>query len=271
MRAGEPSRTAYGAATHRAVHQVLEGGAVFTDPLAWRILGIDEPARIEEVVEHARQRPDVLRLFIARRHRFAEDRLATAVARGTRQVVVLGAGLDTFAYRNPHPGTVVFEVDHPATGGWKRERLAEARIPVPDNVRYVGCDFETEDVVGRLVEAGFDRDAPAFVVWLGVTPYLTPEAVEVTLRRIASLPGGEVVLDFAAKVPGLSSADAELRRRLEARVAREGEPFRSTYGVAEMRALLESAGFGEIEHVGDPDRPGQLVRARVGTDSVVGC
>lgn len=94
MREGEPSRTAFGAAVHRAVHQDLEHGAVFRDPLAWQILGVDRDATLADPEATARPR---LRLFIAARHRFAEDALAAAVGRGTRQVVVLGAGLDTFA------------------------------------------------------------------------------------------------------------------------------------------------------------------------------
>ena len=96
MREGEPSRTAFGAAVHRAAHADLDRPVVFEDPLAWRILGVDREAVLADVPPLSR-----LRFFVAVRHRFAEDVVAEAVARGARQVVVLGAGLDTFAYRQP--------------------------------------------------------------------------------------------------------------------------------------------------------------------------
>ena len=161
MRAGEPSRTAFGAAALRAAHQDADEPRIFTDPLARRILGPDR------LPDRAWEQPR-LRLFIAVRHRFAEDSLAAAVSRGTRQVVVLGAGLDTFAYRNPDPETRVFEVDHPATGPWKRERLAEAGIEVPPNVGYVAVDFERDSLAERLAAAGFDAGAPPVGVLGGV-------------------------------------------------------------------------------------------------------
>jgi methyltransferase (TIGR00027 family) len=244
VRRGEPSLTAFGAAKHRAAHQDLEGGRVFADPLAWRILGLDR----EPVLAAARARSPRLRLFIAVRHRFAEDSLARAVGRGTRQAVVLGAGLDTFAYRNPHPGLAVLEVDHPDTGAWKQERLAEAGIE-PGSTRYVGVDFERDDLVDRLVGAGFDPGQPAFFLWLGVVPYLSADAVAATLGQIAAGPGaGEVVLDYPARsASGVEDAE---RNDLRERVAAIGEPIRGTYDAGEMATLLDRLGFDEVEDLG---------------------
>lgn len=130
MQSGQPSRTALGAATHRAVHQVLERGYIFSDPLAVRILGADAEAAVRNAKNDPSKRR--LRLFIAVRTRFAEDALTVAFASGVRQLVVLGAGLDTYAYRTSLGENLrVFEVDHPATQAWKRQRLAEAAIPLP--------------------------------------------------------------------------------------------------------------------------------------------
>ena len=159
-----------------------------------------------------------LRLFVAVRHRFAEDVIAEAVARGVRQVVVLGAGLDTFAYRHTHEGLRVYEVDFPATGAWKRQRLTEAGIAVPDSVTYVGVDFERDDLMSRLTEGGFDASSPAEFLWLGVVPYLSREAVAATLRAVATVPGAEVVFDYAAAdgqgvTPGAASSRPVSRRR----------------------------------------------------------
>jgi methyltransferase (TIGR00027 family) len=274
MRAGRPSHTAYGAAAHRAAHQELEDGSIFRDPLAWRILGLDEAGR-EGVLDRARERRPYLRLFIAVRHRFAEDSLAAAVARGTRQAVVLGAGLDTFAYRNPHEGLAVFEVDHPETGAWKQQQLSAAGIDVPADVRYVGCDFEEQDFLDRLVASGFDPARPAFFLWLGVVPYLTEAAVRRTLARIGGLADAEVVFDHAGPKEGLTGESRALHDALAARVAAAGEPFRSTYSREQVTDLLAECGFDDVELLGrneilrrwfgiDSDAPGggQVVRAR---------
>src|SRR5579872_5249364 len=179
------SLTARGAAAHRAVHQLLEGGKIFADPLAVAILGEDPDTMIREAEEDPPRR--AMRLFIASRSRFAEDRVAEAVDRGVRQLVTLGAGLDTFGLRNPHrdKGLRVFEVDHPATQAWKRERIA-ATIADPPALNFVAVDFEKQSFVDELIKAGFDAQAPAFFMWLGVTPYLTREAIAATLRAVAA-------------------------------------------------------------------------------------
>jgi methyltransferase (TIGR00027 family) len=194
-----------------------------------------------------------MRLFIAVRHRFAEDGLAAAVARGTGQAVVLGAGLDTFAYRNPHPGVRVFEVDFPATGEWKADRLREAGIEVPDGTAFVGCDFEHDDFLERLVAAGLDAARPTYFLWLGVVPYLTRDAVEATLRRIASIPGGEVVFDYPTPLTGLSRRAKSMRKELSRRVAAVGEPFTGSYAPEELADVLRDCGFEEIEDLGGPE------------------
>src|SRR5271166_366174 len=135
MEPGMPSRTALAAATHRAAHQILEQGRIFADPLAIRILGTDRETLAREADEHPSRRR--MRIFIAARTRFAEDALAAAVERGVRQLVVLGAGLDTFAYRGACRHRLrIFEVDHPATQDWKRQRLADAAIPLPLSLTF---------------------------------------------------------------------------------------------------------------------------------------
>jgi len=240
VREGEPSRTALGAALLRAVHPELDDPVLYRDPLAWSVLGLDREAVLAEARPVSR-----LRLFVAARHRFAEDTVAAAYDRGTRQVVVLGAGLDTIAYRNEHADLRVFEVDHPATQGWKRERLAAAGIEVPATATYVGVDFERDDLMSRLAEEGFDPTAPAVFVWLGVVPYLTHAAVEATLRAVAAVPGAEVVLDYAG-----TDRDAESGpgiERLAGRVAELGESFTELWEPEALAALLAATGFGEID------------------------
>jgi methyltransferase (TIGR00027 family) len=239
METGQPSRTAYSAARYRAAHQILDDGQIFTDPLAVRILG--RPA--EELLADAPRR--AMRLFIAARSRFAEDALAAAVRRGVRQVVVLGAGLDTFAYRNPYPGVRVMEVDHPDTQAWKRERLAGAGIAVPESLSFAGVDFERESLGERLV-----LDGPAFFLWLGVVPYLTCAGFDETLAFVAAAGGNEVVFDYAQSPERMS---AERRAALEARaerVARLGEPWLTYFEPDEIAADLTGRGFREVEDLG---------------------
>src|ERR1700730_10042639 len=167
MQAGEPSHTARGAAAYRAIHQTLEGGIIFSDPFASKILDDETRARRDEIAAKPSLRP--MRLFIAARSRFSEDTLAACVARGVRQVVVLGAGLDTFSLRNPYAwlGVRVFEVDYPATQQWKRERLNEAGLAIPGSLTFAPVDFERQSLADGLKAAGLDADRPAFFQWLG--------------------------------------------------------------------------------------------------------
>ena len=239
MERGQPSRTALSAARYRAAHQVLEDGRIFADPMAVRILGVPE----EELRADEPRR--AMRFFIAARTRFAEDALAAAAARGVRTLVVLGAGLDTFGYRNPHPGLRVIEVDHPDTQGWKRRRLAEAGIPVPPSLGYVGVDFERETLDDRLA-----LDGPAFFLWLGVVPYLTRSGFDETLRFVGRRPGNEVVFDYAQSPERMAAARrAALTARAE-RVARIGEPWLTYFEPDEIAGELTARGFAEIDDLG---------------------
>jgi methyltransferase (TIGR00027 family) len=247
MEEGQPSRTALGAAIHRAAHQVQEGGRVLADPLALRILGAGAEAAVHAAgLDPARGR---LRLFVAFRSRFAEDALKRAFDGGVRQLVVLGAGLDTYAYRNPLGEALrMFEVDHPATQAWKLRRLAEAGIPVPANLAHVPVDFERADLAEALAGAGFDPAWPAFFSWLGVVPYLTGEAVFSTLGWIASLPGGaQVVFDYGNPAAPGAAADREALAR---RVAAVGEALKSEFETGELHARLAGLGFQVVEDLG---------------------
>jgi methyltransferase (TIGR00027 family) len=250
---GQPSRTALSAAAHRAAHQELEAGLIFADPLALPILGPEGAAMLDEARTLPERRP--MRIFIACRTRFAEDALASAVAGGLKQLVVLGAGLDTFAYRNPFAGRLrVIEVDHPATQAWKRRRLTEAGIAVPATLRYAPIDFERETLSHALASAGFDATQRSFFIWLGVAPYLTEAAIFTTLRLIAALPGGaDVVFDYADAPASLPPATRALHEAYASRVAAMGERWISFFEAGALRARLLECGFTQVEDVTIPD------------------
>lgn len=231
----------------RAAHQVLDDPRVLDDPFAFRILPPEAAAELRQNPERE-QRPfaRALRSFVAVRSRFAEDEFAGAVGRGVRQYVALGAGLDTFAWRNPHveAGVQVFEVDHPATQAWKRELIAEANLPEPSATTYVPVDFERESLADRLAASGLRTDAPAFFSWLGVAPYLTLEAFRHTLGFFGTTASGSgVVLDYALPREAVDEVSRVAFDEMSARVASIGEPFLLALMPEEMAKEFASIGW----------------------------
>ncbi|WP_405485513.1 class I SAM-dependent methyltransferase [Nocardia sp. NBC_00511] len=283
MQNGGPSRTALGAARYRADHQRLDAARVFADPLAIAVVEPDNDpqggltgARTQAgdyLDEDARRR---MRMFIAARSRYAEDRLADAYRAGIRQLLILGAGLDTFAYRNPHPGLRVFEIDHPDTQVWKRKRLADTGIEIPGTVSYLAADFERDTLAQVLAAGDVNPEQPAYVMWLGVTVYLTGEAIDATLGTLGGLgPGTELVLDYGVPFTAVTAEQRAAVEVRERRLAAIGERWISYFTPDQMAARLAAAGFTAAEdlsagavaarYLGDPspaDRPGpRLVRA----------
>jgi methyltransferase (TIGR00027 family) len=250
MKSDEPSRTALMIARQRAAHQVLDHGSIFYDPFAMKILREDE----KDVLQVANKHPvaSIGRLFTAARSRIAEDALSTAVERGVLQIVILGAGLDTFALRNPHGALEIriYEVDHPATQTWKRERLAEAEIALPPGLIFVPVDFERDDVGEKLAAAGFQQNAPAFFTWLGVVPYLTEDAIGRTLDYISSIPNSEVVFDYMEPPEAFSEELRQIEKARAEQLERIGERSDRRFEPAGIAEILRSHGFCAIEDIG---------------------
>jgi methyltransferase (TIGR00027 family) len=173
------------------------------------------------------------------------------VARGVRQYVVLGAGLDTFGWRSPWADLRVFEVDFPATQHWKRQRVANAGMGEPASLTFAPVDFETQTLADGLRAVGFRQDAPAYFSWLGVTMYLTREAFESTLAFAGALPaGGGVTFDYAVERSGLGVFERLALDHLGRKVAAMGEPFRLFFRPEELAATIRRLGFDEIEDLG---------------------
>jgi methyltransferase (TIGR00027 family) len=252
------SRTAQRVAIRRAAHQVLDHPKVLDDPLALRIIGMEAAEELRSNPKEDHKFSRAFRAFMAARSRYAEDELARAVERGVSQYVILGAGLDTFGYRNGHPELRVFEVDHPATQEWKREQLQAASISIPQSVTLVPVNFERQTLADGLGSCGFDANAAAFFSWLGVTPYLTHEACMATLNFIARMPAGSgVVFDFAIDPKLLNAGQREALDALSARVARYGEPFQLFFDPAKLQKELKSLGFLRTEFL-----QGEQINAR---------
>ena len=247
MKPNKPSRTAFRVAIRRAAHQIADKPPIMHDPIAVRLIG----AGVERDLERAMHKvARDFRCLMAARSRYAEDRLADSVGDGVHQYVVLGAGLDTFAYRNPFRALRVFEVDLPSTQEWKRSLLAERGIPVPDNLTFVPLDFERQTLTDGLRAAGTAVNAPAFLSWLGVAPFLSLDAFRATLAAIAQFPAGSAVtFDYAVPPETLSAERRAVFNRLAGRLAAAGEPYKLFFTSEQIAGELAQAGFHSWEHV----------------------
>ncbi|MEV4322613.1 SAM-dependent methyltransferase [Microbispora rosea] len=270
MQTEGPSGTALHAAAARAAHLIVDGEpVVFRDPFAYALLG--------ECAEHyVRAHRETaghpvlagLRAAVVTRSRYTEDRLAAAVRRGVRQYVILGAGLDTYACRSAASSrgapVEVFEVDHPGTQHWKREAIARAGLPAPPCLTYVPADMEAgECPVDRLVAHGFDLARPAFASWLGVTVYLTREAVARTLAGLGRLaPGSEIVMDHLLPEALRGPRARAYAETLMPLVAESGEPWLTFLSPREAADLLEEHGFEVVEQAPECDAAGAVLRDR---------
>ena len=260
-----PKPTAMGVAILRASHQLLDAPLVFEDPLALQIAGKE----VEESIRRAPERYNTpvlkgLRASVVVRAKLAEEECARSRERGVRQIVILGAGLDTFAYRDEgREGGRIFEVDLPETQRWKRDRLRAAGIEEPARLTFVPSDFESSAPAEALVRAGFRRDEPAFVTWLGVTMYLEEEAIRKTLRFIASLaPGSGVVFDYAVLPSLLPPREHRAMEAVSARASRRGEPWKSFFDPADLARMLLSLGFRDVSDPGAEELNERYLRGR---------
>lgn len=248
-----PSRTALRVALRRAAHQICDAPLVLEDPIAVSILGKAHADGLRRTpLRDDRPYSVAMRAFVVARSRYAEDNLHHAIDAGVKQYVLLGAGLDTFAYRNPWPELRVFELDHATTQQWKRELLEKNGIAPPENLAYVSVDFERHSFPKQLVESGFDQTAPAFFAWLGVVPYLTLKAFRGTVEFIASgAPGGGIALDYGLPREALPPLERLGRDSLASRVKLTGEPFQLFFTPDKIAA--EFSAFSRIEDIGSTE------------------
>jgi methyltransferase (TIGR00027 family) len=264
-------------ASQRAAHQILDNPRILEDPFALRIIGGEAESRLRLSLAQF-QKPEMRakRAAIVVRNRYAEDALARAIQRGVRQYVILGAGLDTFAYRNSFPLLRVFEVDHPVTQAWKRSCLEKAAIHIPGSVTFVPVDFDREMMSDALRQSGFKSDEPGFISCIGVVRYLSRETFRSMLTCIVSSmrAGSELVFDFGPPpsllqlfrgraVPGSTEAvcddsSSPSLQRLRERAYRtivnrkfKNNGFRTIYfNPASLTCDLKRIGFADVQLVG---------------------
>jgi len=283
MREDEASVTALRVAQQRAAHQLFDAPQVFADGLAVPILGAEAEEQMRGSAADYRT-PFALdfRAAVVARSRFCEDCVAAAMANGLRQVVILGAGLDTTAYRGILPADAkVYEVDHPATQAWKQERLRTAGIAIPPSVAFVAIDFDKTTLLDGLANGRIDLARPTLFSWLGVTYYLPAATVTATLSAIGLLAtGGELVFDYFEPPQNFHVVERAGFESFGKEAAAAGEPWKSFFQPADMAAKLAASRFADIEDSGSdamaaryftgrtdgltPTGPMRFVRARIG-------
>lgn len=248
MKTDKPSSTAIFAALQRAAHQLLDDEPkILLDPLAVGLVAGSSAAELRrDSAKLRRAGPLALRSVFVFRSRFVEDELERAVSEGIRQLVLLGAGLDTFPYRQPAwtADLKILEVDHLVTQDYKRRRLAELGVPVPGNVAWCPLDFESTSLEAGLRSAGLDRSSATFFSWLGVTQYLTAEAVTDTLRFVLSSPRmSRLVFSFIIPEEEVPRDEQEIFDLGAASAYSLGEPWLSFFRPPELVAALRDLGF----------------------------
>jgi methyltransferase (TIGR00027 family) len=256
IHSGMPSKSALRVAIQRAAHQLLDEPVVFNDPFALPILGAKMEAEIrDDPFQYNEPLSRGLRAALVARSMFAEEELRKAVQAGVNQYVVLGAGLDTFALRNADAenNLRVYEVDHPSTQDWKKMLLREANIAIPQSMTFAAVDFEKKTLADGLREAGFRADQPANFSWLGVTLYLTKDAIFETLRFVASLPkGSAITFDYGMQRSLLNPIEQLINQHLGKLIADQGEPWLSFFDPVSLKDDVRKMGFSQIEDLG-PD------------------
>lgn len=251
MRAA-PDSTAVRTALWRALHVRLDPPPhVFADELGLRLADPGERWRDRDDMDPATA--GRYRAGMVARARFVEDLVTERAADGVAQYVILGAGLDTFAQRRPEVAARmrVFEVDQPGPQAWKRRRLAELGLGVPDWLRLVPVDFEAgASWPDELAAAGFAADRPAVVASTGVSMYLSKEANAATLRRIAGFaPGSTFAMTFMLPAELLDEGDRARHRATASKAKSAGTPFVSSFSPTEILAMAREAGFRAVTHV----------------------
>ena len=251
--AREPSFTAMWCAWARNNHATLHPSPIFSDTRSVQLVPEQALERVVSAMEgFSQEAADALILLTVVRQRVLADRLSSAHERGVRQLVILGAGLDTTGFGLPEWGGQwrVFEVDHPATQEWKRKRIADVCWEVPPNLVFAPCDFEQDDLLSALAVVGFERQLPVVVSLFGVIIYLTADATKAMLTELATLaPGSEVTLTYESPPDGADPVVQETYDKVSPVVDATGESFVGYYHKSEMEALVCAAGFRDaVDH-----------------------
>jgi len=277
MKEGKSSSTAWGVTLARVAHvRFDESPPIFDDSLAFELVEPD----VQPILEHygpkkgprrdpAEQALEELRrarAYLPLRQRYQEECLTAAYDRGVRQFVLLGAGLDAYAFRQPsdRADLSIFEVDFPATQAEKRARIEQLGWREPANLFFAPCDFEHDTLSESLTRAGFDPRLPTYFAWMGVTIYLKRESIRATLVDALALsaPGSSIAFEYALPIEDLSGTDLLSREYSLAQKNREREPFLSHFRLEEIRELVTDVGWRRFEALDHEETAARVLAGR---------
>ena len=253
MLPGQPSQTLLRSAIRRAQHQLLDAPVILHDPMAIALAPEALDVSVLSDLGASNERlPTLLRALFAMRQRFAEDRLAEAAGRGVRQYVMIGAGLDTFPWRQPAFAREmeIFAADHPASLRFVQRRLRERALTRPQNLTHVPVDLEQKQLSEQLGACGFDLERAAFCSLLGVSQYLSDDAIAALLSFVAALPqGSEIMLSFAVGDDDLRDQDLDVMMRSMSTTGALGETWKSRFRPHDLIDRLTQSGFRDVFHL----------------------
>ena len=266
------SRTAELAAVIRARHLLRHNPPyIFHDPFAFQFLS----KRWQRILGYRLIDAFVSKIAVRRlmpittqpltRARFTEDCLLAAIEDGVDQYVILGAGYDTFALRHPRLDVTIYEIDLASTIALKRERARAAGLAFPDRLKLIPFDFEKDDLSDRLTAHGFDPEKRSFFNWLGVTYYLSRDALQDTLNKVTGItcPGSEIVFDYLAETNSIPEDERSLALRLKHYVGRLGEPMITVFDPARVETEFNLHGRWDIVRNDSPaDQQKRYVEGR---------
>ncbi len=249
------SRTAELVAVSRARHLLRHKPPyIFHDPYAFRFLS----RRWQRILGSRLRDAFVSRVLLRRlmpittqpltRARFTEDCLLAAIENGVGQYVILGSGYDTFALRHPQLDVTIYEIDLASTIALKRDRAGTAGLELPESLRLIPIDFEKDDLAERLTAHGFEPEKRSFFNWLGVTYYLSRDAIQDTLNQVAGItsPGSEIVFDYLAETNSIPEEERTLAERMKNYVGKLGEPMITAFDPARVETDFNTRGCWDV-------------------------
>jgi methyltransferase (TIGR00027 family) len=285
MEEGKPSRTAVVAAIFRTAHLLLDGEPrILSDDLAFGFSGLSDLKEVHSFVQSFEARttevlgPEVARKIVVGyrglaigRARYTEDELEKAIGRGVSQYVILGAGLDSFPYRRRDvlSSLTIYEVDYPASQEWKRKRLQELGVSIPNNVVFVPLDLQRRTLSEALRSSGYRPNLPAFFSLLGVTQYISEASLFEILREVVSAaPGTRIVFEYALGESFLTEQNRRAIAVSKGNSAAVGEPWLSQYDPVDLAKRVRQIGFTEVVDFGPAEAEAAYFRER--TDQLAG-
>lgn len=262
MLSDEASMTAKVCAFARAHHSYYAKEKIYDDYLAYDMIGKEEYEHIKEMIvtilsNHCWQIPaldtwnsfldELISPIVLSRIKYAENYVLEYAGKDTEiQYVICGAGMDTFAFRNANPNIEIYELDHPNTHNYKLNRIKELQWNIPKNVQYISIDFERQNMIEKLLDAGFIKDKKTIFSILGVAYYLDLHSMENTINHMSKLTDHESIILMDYPVKSLFHLDKDRTLAIEEIANDLGEKMKGGMEISDFEKVLKNLGFHEF-------------------------